>query len=103
MAECVYSLKMIRYTLTRFDPSLFLTISAGKQGTEYTPVALMILIVGCIVLFTVSYIQEKGVDIAGTIAKHSVILQVAIYFILFMAAMILGPMSAGRGFIYAQF
>ena len=105
--DCVDSAKtafrMIRYTFTQFNPSLFLMISAGKQGTVYTPTALTILAAGCMLLFIVSFLQEKGVEFNRVLARQPLILQVVFCFILFMAAMMLGPMSAGRGFIYAQF
>lgn len=105
--DCVDSastaLKMIRFSVTEFQPSLFLTISAGKQGTAYTPVALAILLAGCVILFTVSFLQEKGVDFNREIAKRPLAVQLFVCLLLFMAAMVLGPMSAGRGFIYAQF
>ena len=94
---------MIRFSVTEFQPSLFLTISAGKQGTAYTPVALAILLAGCVILFTVSFLQEKGVDFNREIAKRPLAVQLFVCLLLFMAAMVLGPMSAGRGFIYAQF
>lgn len=105
--DCVDSLqtalKMIRYSVTQFDPSVFLTVSAGKQGAAYTPVALVILLTGCVCLFAVSFLQEKGVDFHRVIARQPVMIQVTVCFVLLMAALMLGPMSAGRGFIYAQF
>ena len=104
---CVSSLgdavKMIGYSLTRLDLSLFLTISSGKLGTDYTPAALTILITGCLLLFTVSFFQEKGVDFDSLISKRSFGTQILIFLVLFMISMMFSPMSAGKGFIYAQF
>lgn len=105
--DCVTSLsqalKMIRYSVTRFDPSQFLTIAAGKLGTDFTPYALCILAAGCMILFSVSFLQERGRDPEKDVLKAPAALQILIFLLLLLAALALGPQSAGRGFIYAQF
>ena len=105
--DCTTSFKdaftIIKYSVTRFDPSQFLLISAGKQGTAYTPYAIAILLVGIAVLFTVSVIQEKGHDIQEELAAKPVIFQGALYGLLLIAVLALAPMASGGGFIYAQF
>lgn len=98
-----HALKMIKYSVTRFNPSEFLNISSGKLGTAYTPYALLILLAGCVLLFTVSYIQEKGTDIQDAIARKPVAVRFSMIALLLILTLALGPMSAGKGFIYAQF
>ncbi|MBR2779292.1 MAG: MBOAT family protein [Firmicutes bacterium] len=105
--DCVTSLskalKMMRYSVTAFDPSLFLTIPAGKLGTDFTPYALGILLGGCLILFCVSLWKERGADPEADVLKAPVALQVLLFLLLLLAVLALGPQSAGRGFIYAQF
>lgn len=98
-----HAVKMMKYSVTRFNPSEFLSISSGKLGTAYTPYALLTIVAGCILLFVISYIQEKGTDVQEAIARKPVAVRVSMIVILLIITLALGPMSAGKGFIYAQF
>ena len=95
--------KIIRYSLTQFSPSQFLQISAGKQGTAYTPYALLTIVAGIVLLFIVGWIKERGGDIRDRLGRAPFVLQVAVYMLLLFAIPLLGPMGIARGFIYAQF
>ncbi|MBQ1312823.1 MAG: MBOAT family protein [Blautia sp.] len=97
------TLKMMWYSVTRFEPSMFLQISSGKLGTAYTPYALLTLGIGILLLFTVSILQEKGMHIRETLAKRPLALRVAVCLLLLTAIPLFSPMAAARGFIYAQF
>lgn len=57
------ALHMMRLAVTRFAPAELLLIPAGKEGTAFTPYALLILAVGCMILFIVSVLQERGIRI----------------------------------------
>ena len=74
--DCVSSVKeaaqMIRYSLTTFKPEQFLTISSGKLGVEYTPYALMTLVIACALWFVVSLLKENWVDIEKTLGKITI-------------------------------
>ena len=76
---------------------------AGKEGTAFTPYALAILAAGCIILFIVSVLQERGMKIRESLAGLSLPITVAIYFCLLASIGFFGSTAVARGFIYAQF
>lgn len=97
------ALHMMRLAMTRFAPAELLLIPAGKEGTAFTPYALLILAVGCMILFIVSVLQERGIRIRETLSRCSLPVTVAIYFCLLLSIGFFGSTAAVRGFIYAQF
>ena len=105
--DCVDSVKtawyMIVQSVTNFHPSTLLTISSGKLGVVFTPYALLILGVGCVILFIVSVIQERGVKMRDALSKLPFYAQFAIFAVLLICIGLLSPMAVARGFIYAQF
>lgn len=105
--DCVSSLgeawKMIRYSLTRFDLTQFLTISSGKLGIAYTPYALLTLAAGCLIWFVVSLLKEKGVDMEKALTRLPFAAEAGLILLLFISISLFSPMSVARGFIYAQF
>ena len=94
---------IVKLSVTNFDPSLFLTISSGKLGTAYTPYALATILVGCGIWFFVSFNKEKGIDVRAALDARPVPLQVFIVIALLVCVAFFSPISAGKGFIYAQF
>lgn len=72
---------MMKLSVTKFAPSQLLLIPAGKEGTAFTPYALAILAAGCIILFIVSVLQERGMKIRESLAGLSLPITVAIYFV----------------------
>lgn len=105
--DCVDSwgkaLKMIGYSLTRFSPSQFLEISSGKLGVAYTPYALLTIVIGCLIVFAVGVLQEKKVNLRDTLSRTPFIVQFGICFAILICIPLFSPMSAARGFLYAQF
>lgn len=97
------ALYMLKRSILQFTPSQLLEIPAGRQGTAFTPYALMIIVGGCIILFIVGVLQERGVRIRETIGKLPLPVSTAIYFSLLTAIGLFGCTAAARGFIYAQF
>ncbi|MCD7736741.1 MAG: MBOAT family protein [Lachnospiraceae bacterium] len=95
--------RMMKDTLTCFHPSVLLTIPAGRDGLSFTPYALIIIVVGCILLFTVEALQERGIRIRESLAKLPLPATAAIYFILLLSIGLFGSTAATKGFIYAQF
>ncbi len=95
--------RMIKYSLTSFNPGLLLTIPAGREGLSFTPYALLILVCGCVALFTVEVLQERGVKIRESLAKLPLPATAAIYFVLLLPIGLFGSTAATKGFIYAQF
>ena len=94
---------MMKLAVTRFTPSELLLIPAGREGTAFTPYALLILAVGCVILFVVSVLQERGVRIRESLSRCSLPVTVAVYFCLLLSIGFFGSTAAVRGFIYAQF
>ena len=89
--------------MTSFVPSQLLLIPAGKQGTAFTPYALLIIGVLCVIQFIISVLQERGVKIRESLAKLPFPVTVAIYFCMLVSIGLFGSTAIARGFIYAQF
>ncbi len=97
------AVKMMGYAVTSFEPSQLLLIPAGREGTAFTPYAMAIIAVGCVILFLVGILQERGVKIRELIAKQNFAVHFCIYLCLLLAIGFFGSTAAVRGFIYAQF
>lgn len=94
---------MMKQAVTHFAPSQLLLIPAGREGTAFTPYALLILGVGCLLLLIVGILQERGIRIRETLSKLPLPATAAIYFCLLLSIGVFGCTAAARGFIYAQF
>ena len=95
--------RMMKYSVTRFHPSQFLQISSGKLGTAYTPYALLTLVIGVVILFIVSVLKERGVNIRESLSRLPLAAELLIFIVLLVSIPLFGPMAQARGFIYAQF
>ena len=99
------ALRMMKNTVTRWEPSALLSVPVGSGGTAaYTALALGVLLTGCVHLFAVSFFQERGRDVFAGLAARPPLVRLAVYGIILFAIPVLGqyPASTG-GFIYAQF
>lgn len=94
---------LIKQAFTHFNPSQLMLIPAGSQGTAFVPWALLIIAVGCVVMVTVGYFQEKGYGIRASLEKLPLPVTVGIYVLLLVAIGMFGSTATPRGFIYAQF
>ncbi|MCD8015839.1 MAG: MBOAT family protein [Lachnospiraceae bacterium] len=97
------AVRMMISSLTSFRPSVLLTIPAGRDGLSFTPYALMIIVGGCIVVFVVEFLQERGVQIRDSLAKLPLPATAAVWFVLLLSIGLFGSTAATKGFIYAQF
>lgn len=97
------AVRMMGYAVTSFTPAQLFTIPAGREGVAFTPYALAIICVGCVVVFIVSFLQERGVKIRETIAKQNFAVHFIVYLCLLLAIGFFGSTAEVRGFIYAQF
>jgi hypothetical protein len=91
--------------VTHFTPSLLLTVPVGPGGSpSFTKYALIILAFACIVLFVVSLLTEKGVNIPAYLLQRPFLVRIFVYLLLLIMLPALGqpPVQTG-GFIYAQF
>ena len=105
--DCVDSFKtawyMICNSVTNFHPSTLLQISSGKLGVAFTPYALTILFVGCLIWFVVSVLKERGMKVRDALSRLPLFVQFLVFLVLFVCIGLLSPMAVSRGFIYAQF
>ena len=97
------AMKMMKYAVTSFEPTQLLLIPAGREGTAFTPYALVILLAGCTVLFIISLLQERGMKVREKISERSFAVQFILYAGLLLSIGFFGSTAAVRGFIYAQF
>ena len=90
--------------MTTFDWSPLLTIPATVGGSQYNGFILTALIMGTLILFAVSFLQEKGVSVRTSLEAKPAALRLCLYLLLLFAIPIFGnpPMTSG-GFIYANF
>ena len=63
----------------------------------------MIIIAGCIIVFIVSVLKEKGIAIRESIASKPLVIRWAFYYALVAVILIFGYIGATQGFIYANF
>jgi hypothetical protein len=96
---------MIRNCFTKFEPSQLLEIDIGTVAASFkAPTAILIITIGCIIVFIVSVLKERGVDVAGKLRGADFAVRVFVYVIILLLLPLVGqaPLSTG-GFIYAQF
>ena len=101
-ASVAEAFKIIGLSLTHFAPAEFLRIAAGSAGTAYTPWALLTLGLGTLLVFIVELLQERG-TLSREPERMHWLAQTALILALLVSVPLLGPVSVGRGFIYAQF
>lgn len=95
--------RMMKLAVTRFSPSQLLLIPAGREGTAFTPYVLLILAAGCLLVFILELLEERGMKIRERIAAMPAAVHFGIYLILLLSIGAFGSTAAVRGFIYAQF
>ena len=64
---------------------------------------LIIVIVGCVIVFIVSLLKEKGINIRETIAAKNIVIRWVIYIAFIMFILIYGSTTTTSDFIYANF
>lgn len=94
------SFGMLRNTVCDFNISTIIDGSALRLGLSSKD--MIALTIGCITLFVVSLIKEKGCNIRKKIYGLPIVFRWGIYLALFFSVAILGKYTNG-GFIYAQF
>lgn len=95
---------MMKNAVMRTDFSQIWRVPATAGGPQHVNLIFWVIIVGCIVLFIVSFLQERGISMRESIAKWPVPAQLLLYLVLLFAIPVFGatPTLTG-GFIYAQF
>lgn len=93
---------LMKNTVTGFSMSVFrdgtmLQLGSGLKG-------YIILLAGCLLLFIVSLLQEKGIKIRELVAAQKMPVRFAVYLSLVFLVLTFGKIATnGGGFIYAQF
>lgn len=96
---------MMKNAVTHFNPAQLLSVPVGPGGsTNFTVIAIVIILFGTAVVFAVSVLRERGTDVAGWIMARPFALRIAVYLAVLMLLPALGqPPAITGGFIYAQF
>lgn len=93
---------MMKTTVTGFSLSAFKDgslLTLGLDQLDY-----LILLVGCLIVFFISFLQERGVKIRESLAAKPLLLRWAVYGMLLFGIPMFGyVMTTTGGFIYAQF
>lgn len=76
---------------------------AAVKAVGLTSQDLLIVIAGCIIIFVVSLLKEKGINIRETIASYNIVIRWLIYIVFIMFILIYGSTSTTSDFIYANF
>lgn len=96
---------MMRNAVTRFSPAEILSVPVGPGGsTNFTVIAILIILLGSAALFAVSWLRETGRDVAAWIMMRPWAVRAIVYLAMLMTLPALGqPPAITGGFIYAQF
>lgn len=76
---------------------------AAVKAVGLTSQDLIIVISGCLIIFVVSLLKEKGINIRETIASYNIVIRWIIYIVFIMFILIYGSTSTTSDFIYANF
>ena len=76
---------------------------AAVKAVGLTSQDLIIVISGCLIIFVVSLLKEKGINIRETIASYNIVIRWLIYIVFIMFILIYGSTSTTSDFIYANF
>lgn len=76
---------------------------ATVKAVGLTSEDLIIVLVGCVIVFIVSLLKEKGVNIRQTIASKNIFIRWVVYIAFIMFIIIYGSTSTTSDFIYANF
>lgn len=100
-----HAFALMKKTVMDFHISDFWNGSLMLNGvSQIGPRLYYIVLFGCIVLFIVSFYQEKGIRVGEMIRSKPVALRFIVYLLLLYALPAFGTISSsGGGFIYAQF
>lgn len=93
---------MMKNTVTGFSVSSVtdgLLLTLGLDRGDF-----LILAAGCLVVFIISLLKEKKIQVRESLEKKPLVIRFAVYGMLILALPFLGYLTAGGGgFIYAQF
>lgn len=95
------AIAMMRNTFVNMSFRIFTDgglYSLGLEKKDY-----LILLFGCLIIFVVSLLQEKKIEIRQTLGQRALVVRWALYMALIFITPLLGYIGTSTGFIYAQF
>lgn len=95
------ALVMMKYTVVGFSPSLLFDGSLLRLGIGVRD--YWIILIGCIVIFVISLLKEKGVSIRESIAKKNIVIRWGIWYVFILLIIIFGYTGGVQAFLYANF
>lgn len=95
------ALIMIKYSVVSFSFSQFTDGSMMMLGLEMRD--YIVIAAGCIVVFIISVLKEKGVNIRESVAGKALPVRWIVYYALIIAIFIFGYTNGVSSFIYANF
>lgn len=102
MGSCFSSaIYMLKESITGFNIRQFIDGSLLELGIDLKE--YIVIIIGCLIVFVVSILKEKGVNIRESIARKPIIVRWTIYYALIILILIVGYSGNTQGFIYANF
>ena len=97
----VDALVMIKQSITGFSLSQVGIAAFKPLGMESRD--FVIVLAGCIIIFIVSIIKEKGISVRESLAAKPVAIRWAVYYGLIIFTLVFGATAASTGFLYANF
>ena len=95
------ALVMIKYSILGLNARQFTDGSIFTLGMSFRD--YVIVIIGCIVVFIISLLKEKHINIRESIASKPIVVRWAIYYAFIIVILIWGYTGDTQGFIYANF
>ena len=95
------ALIMMKYSIVSFSFSQFTDGSMMLLGLEMRD--YVVIAVGCIVVFIISLIKEKGINIRESLAAKPLPVRWSVYYALIIIIFIFGYTNGVQSFIYANF
>ena len=93
-----------RNTLLSFDAGRFLQYIKGNFHVQHFTVCLLIAMAGCLVVFIVSVLKERGVDVSRELLAKNVVVRYAVYTVVMMLMLLaFSLIPSAEGFMYANF
>jgi len=95
------ALTMIKQSVVSFSFSQFTDgslLTLGLEARDY-----VIILVGCIVVFIISVLKEKGINIRESIASKNIVIRWTLYYVLILVIIMFGYTGGVQAFIYANF
>ena len=84
------------FSFSQFTDGSLLTLGLGVR--DY-----VIIFIGCIIVFIISILKEKGVNIRKSITNKNIAIRWTLYYVLILVIIMFGYTGGVQAFIYANF